>query len=196
MRRCCQSSFKRGLSLPEVLVSMCLVAFVLGGMAKIIREGVRFHNTHSAALEVQQNCLLAMRWLNDDLGEGSLSSLLILGNGFVFGSPRDLDHQLSLDGDLIQWQKFLCYYTEQNNGIYRLVREQLAFERPSNAPPPIPASLNVGVFKTEAPPGRVLARHVESLTCTLENPSKVTLKANYRDGAFTLKVETFITLTN
>ncbi len=178
------------------MVSMCLVAFVLGGMAKIIREGVRFHNTHSAALEVQQNCLLAMRWLSDDLGEGSLDSLKVTGDGFIFGSPRDADQQLSLDGDLLQWQKFLCYYTEQKNGIYQLVRKQMVFDRPSNSPPPVPASLNVASFKADADPGRILARHVESLTCTLDQPSKVTLQANYRDGAFTLKVESLITLSN
>lgn len=188
---------KRGLSIAELLVSMALFGLVMSGVAYLIRETIRYYNVNLVGIEIQQQALMAMNAVRNDFVEASASSFRTEVSGFVFGLPRDQENKLIYKedtGDLL-WHQLVCYYTIKRNGVWTLERSKLYLGSPSEGPPELTFEDSIASFQiNEAASPRVIARHVEALTCTLTNPTRVSLKANYGQGAFVLKLQTEINL--
>lgn len=178
---------------------MALFTIVMASIAQMIRHTVRFYNTNVQATEVQQQTIQAIRWIKQEMEEGSYKSLQGLTDpttAVVFGSPRDLDGKIQFDGDNMLWQKFVCYYVSEIQGQLVLLRGELLFDDAAKAAPPVPASLTISSFTEPGAKQRVMARHIESLTVGVTDSAELEIKANLDDGAFTLKLKTRVEMGN
>ena len=186
------------------MIACALFAFVTTGIATVMREGIRFFNVNTAALEIQQQSIRAMDRLGLELNGASIGSFKSIRtssqSGLIFGSNRNEDDELTQDpvtGD-VEWHKRVCYYTgtAQNNPV--LFRKEIMLGAPELAPPPIPDGMDLNTFSNDTGTGRksVVARHVVALYASATNPAKLTLKTNYLNGQFTMTLNTFILLRN
>lgn len=182
------------MSLAELLVAASLFSFLLAGLAKVLTEGLTFFTVESIALETQQQAMVAMKWLEADMQGAHRESFSSYPDGLIFGSMEDRDGKIRIENGFLAWQKFLCYYIAPEEHTTVLIRKQRPLDPPSFAPPPIPPSLVPQSFKDDETQARVLARHIESLTASTENPTKINLLANYGHGSFTMTIQTEIAL--
>ena len=204
MKPCCHPRTSRspGLSVPEVLIACALFSMVLASLAYIMREGIRFFNNHNTALEVQQQCLQAMDRLGSELGEASLSCFEGTRissppeSGLIWGSFKDENSVTKTDlltGEPM-WQKHIGYYTARSDGKPILLRKEIKLTSPTTDIPPVYPFLD---FKSDTGTATaVVARHIVELTSTSSNPTKIEMKADYQNGRFTLKLQTYILLQN
>ncbi len=200
MRHCCRHHC-RALSIPDILIGMLLFGLVTTATAFIMREGIRFYNTNTAALEVQQQTVRAMDQLGTELAEASISSFNVYRNpdGIIFSSTRNEDGETTQDPDTgeMQWHKYVCYYVEDAGSNLVLVRKEKMWDEPALDPPPIPADMKIQDFQTMSGGSpRIVARHIKSLVASASNPTLLTVKADYLDGRFTLKLQTSILMLN
>lgn len=200
MRHCSRPLFKAwGLSIPELLIACGLFAMVTTAIATVLREGTRFFNTHSTALEVQQQCLQAMDRVSLELSEASTSSYrsyrTASQSGLVWGSLKNGEGNTTVDpvtGEP-QWHKHIGYYTDKSGDIPLLIRKEALLDEPVTTPPP---PLTVPELENAAGKKAVVARHIVELYSSNTNPAKLTLKADYMSSRFTMKLHTFILLRN
>jgi hypothetical protein len=182
-----------GLSLAELIVSLALFSIVMAGVATLIRETVRFYNVNLVGIDVQRESILAMNEVRNDLSDASFSSFRTEVNGFVLGNPRDANGDFVYDEDsgALMWHQLICYYTEKREGVWLLLRVEYFLEEPSVGPPEITSDYSVSYFKSSAAlKPKIVARHIETLACSRQNPTNVSLRANYGDGAFVLNLKT------
>lgn len=172
---------------------MGVFAIVMTSLASLIRHTVRFYNTQVMANEVQQQAILATRWLSQELDEGSITSIKSLATptqAVIFGSPRDKANQLRFDGETKLWQKFVCYYIHSLDGKSVLLRGVLEFDSPAHAPPPVPSTITVTSFVGTDVSERIMARHINSIQATIDESVELSITASLDDGAYTLKLTT------
>ena len=175
-------------------MAISLFSFLLAALAKILIEGLTFFTVQSISLETQQQAMVAMRWLETDLQGASRQSFRSTAEGLVFGSRQSEEGKIHIDSGFLAWQKFICYYVAPQNHDQVLFRKQRSLNPPAFAPPPRPASLTPQSFKDDDTAPRVLARHIEHLTASDSNPSKIELKANYGHGSFVMTIHTEVAL--
>jgi pilin/secretion family protein with methylation motif len=186
-----------GLSLAELIVSLALFSIVMAGVATLIRETVRYYNANLVGIDVQRESILAMNRVRNDLSDASFSSFRTEVSGFVLGNPRNADGDFVYDEDsgALMWHQLICYYTEKRQGVWLLIRVEYFLEEPSVGPPEITSDYSVNYFKSAAAlKPKIVARHIETLACSRQNPTNVSLRANYGDGAFALNLKTSIYL--
>lgn len=186
----------RGLSLAELIVSLALFSIVMAGGATLIRETVRFYNVNLVGIDVQRESIFAMNTLREDLADASFSSFRTEAEGFVVGNPRDANGDFIYDedtGELI-WHRLVCYHTERRKGAWLLLRTEYFLEEPTIGPPEVTSDYSIDFFKANASlKPKIVANHIQSLTCSRQNPTIVKLKANY-DDTFTMNLKTSIYL--
>lgn len=211
MKHCSRPLFKEwGLSIPELLIACGLFAMVTTAIATVMREGIRFFNTHSTALEVQQQCLQAMDRVSLELSEASVSSYksyrTASQSGLVWGSLKNGEGETTVDPNTgePQWHKYIGYYTDKSGDIPLLIRKEVPLmrqESPLDEPVPAPVTtppppLTVPELESADGNRAVVARYIVELYSSNSNPTKLTLKADYMSGRFTMKLHTFILLRN
>ena len=138
-----------------------------------------------------------MKWLTDELGDGSFGSLKTdtSPRGLVFGNPRGSDGQLQTMHGGVLWRRFICYYVDDMAGVPVLIRKERALTVPALSPPPIPSELKTASFRDDPTQPRIVARYIASLTANITtNPIKLVLDTDYGDGSFTLKIQTEVRL--
>ena len=192
---CLDSKRFRGLSLAELIVSLALFSIVMAGVATLIRQTVRFYNVNLVGIEVQRESIFAMNDLREDLADASFSSFRTETEGLVVGNPRDANGDFVYDedtGELI-WHRLVCYRTEKRKGVWLLLRTEYFLEEPTVGPPEL-TDYSIGFFKTNASlKPEIVAKHIQSLTCSRQNPTNIKLKANY-DDTFIMNFKTSIYL--
>lgn len=179
------------------MVSSFLFALILGGVVKVVQEGLRYFTVQSISLDIQQQSLLAMKWLTDELADGSLESLKVYSSprGLIFGNPRGGDGALQTSHGTVLWRRFICYYVDQVGSDSVLIRKERALTVPAMAPPPVPSELKTASFRADSTQPRIVARYVSSLTADVSaNPVKLVLDTDYGQGSFTLKIQTEVRL--
>ena len=183
---------RTGFSLPEIIVSLLLVSFVLVALGGLLKEGVRFYTNQSVILEVQKNCVLAAQRLSKDLRESSVDSLdTTFLDLVIMGSPRDAEGRVLYDDGRLQWQKFVRFSVQNLNGTSVLVRDEDWLDSPTSKPP-LPSFSDFSTLDRTA----IQARHIESLDVNLTGEiAEVQIKAKYRD-IFEMKLETQVKLRN
>ena len=181
------------------MVSMAIFALVLASLSGLIRHTVRFYTIQVRATEVQQQALQATRWLSQELQEGSYQSIdnrTAPSSAVIFGSPRDEDDHLNFSGNVMLWQKLVCYYVDKVEGKPVLKRGVLQFESPAHAPPPIPTSMTSATFQGTDAPQRLMARDIDSVQVTVADSAEIVIQASVEDGAFVLKLKTRVEMGN
>lgn len=193
MKRSSLITYKRaGFSLPEILVSLFLLSFVIAALGGLMREAVRFYTDQSVTLEVQKNCVLALQKLRLELREASIKSFdTSTPNQVTLGSPRSLEGSVIYGDGRLMWHKFVRFSVQEVNGSSVLVREDDLLDRPTTMPPPA----EFADF-SEPDAQSVQARNINALKVTLnETNAEVEIKARYGD-IFEMTLETEVKLQN
>lgn len=178
---------------------MGVFAIVMASLSGLIRHTLRFYNIQVMATEVEQQAIQAIRWIGQELGEGSVESLANLPppeHAVVFGSPRDKDNVLQFDNERMLWQKFVCYYVDKIEDTSILKRGVLEFDEPAYAPPVVPPTISISTFQGADVSERVMARHIEELKVNVSDNVEIEIKASLDEGAYTLKLASRIEMMN
>lgn len=111
-------SRKRAFTLTELIVVATLGVLVLGVTLRLYFNFRREAERPQASMSMEETTITVVRWLQHDLAETNLQSILSLPNeaGVVMESPRDLNDVLQFNPTtgLVAWQKFLYYEVKEN----------------------------------------------------------------------------------
>lgn len=105
----------------------------MGELWMLLQTGTRFYLKARSQTDLQRHALIALRWMSTDLAEGApLSfrhydpdnpSIETDRNGFVFGSPKNLDEEIVYDDTgRLSWTSVIGYYIEPGTGDLFRVR--------------------------------------------------------------------------
>lgn len=185
-KHCSSRSTKRAASLIEILISCAIMSLVLTCIYALFQAGVRYLRSTNTAIELQQQSLLGMIWLTHDLGESNTRTIKVFsdGPGILLGSPRDDAGNTWVDvSGSVRWAKFICYYIDTVDNRRCLLRKEQYMDDPdlhTDPPPllpPIPQSWqDYAYYQVLEIPPRIVARDVESLTFSGNNPMQIVLK--------------------
>ena len=192
MKRWLPNSTNKAFSLPELLVSLVLVSFVMVALIGLLREAVRFYSDQSVSLEVQKNVVVAMQKLAKELRE---SSPLSVGQGdksITFASARDANDQVIYDNGELMWQKYVRFSVQEIDGSSVLLRSVQPLADPMADPP----SAVDAVFATDAP-SSVQARYIEDLRIKMRaNSAELEIEAAFGDDVFRMILSTEVKIQN
>lgn len=192
MRRLSPRSTDSGFSLPELIVSMVLVSFVLVALIALLREAVRFYNDQSVSLEVQKNVILAVQRIGNELRESSPLTVNQEPRSITFASPRDIDGQVLYEDGVLLWQRFTRFYVQDLDGASVLLRTVQPLAEPV-PDPPSPAGL---VFAS-ASPTTIQARYIKDLRITMnEESAELEIEAAFGEDVFHMILNTEVKLQN
>ncbi|MEW6282236.1 MAG: hypothetical protein AB1758_26760 [Candidatus Eremiobacterota bacterium] len=192
----------------ETLVSCALLGIVLTCVYSMLVAGVRYYKASLTTVQLQQDSLLALMWLTRELGESNSRTVAVFTSppGILFASPRDNLHNYALDSQgLIKWQKFICYYLEDRNGVSCLVRKEHYLDHPDLgiSPPPVVAPVprstqTTAYYKTLNVPSRVVAQNVTDLQAQGNSPVELKLVIHREDlgRVFELNLAAKVALRN
>lgn len=174
----------------------------------LLSAGVRYFKSSMTTVQLQQDSLLALMWLTRELGESNPKTVATFANppGVLFASPRDANGNIALDTQgLVKWQKFICYYLEDRNGVSCLVRKEQMLDHPDIglSPPPIappaPRSFQTtAYYKNLGVPSRTVAQNVINLTATGISPLELEVQVHKKDmgRVFELNLKAKVALRN
>lgn len=190
------------------MVSSALMFLVVGCAYSMLSAGMRYHKATSANLEMQQDSLLALVWLNRELSEASPRTVSFLHDpeGVLFASPRDDAGNIWIEPNgLLRWPKFVAYYLGSVNGTPCLLRKEQYLDDPdlhTDPPPttpPVPELWQDGAYyrDLEISP-RIVARHVESMSFTGTNPVElqVTVRQVEMGRTFSMSLSAKVSMKN
>lgn len=196
MRRCfSRSDRKSGVTLPELLLSSALIGFVLISIYALLTAGVRYYKNSLTWIELQQDSLLSLVQLTKELGESNRQTVRIYPDpaGLVFASPRASDGVYEIDpSGLPLWQKFVCYYVTDVNGVPSLIRKELTLVAAGYAGPQVvpPVTFNsTAWFRDAKLPRKVVARNIDRLTVTGASPVAIELGVAKEEMGKSFEVE-------
>ncbi len=195
---------QRGATLVELIVASLLVGLIMSQVLALIVYGNRFYLKVRSQTEVQRSALLAFRWINSDLMEGTSFSFRFYqeedgGPAFSFGSPKTEDGGVEYDtyGRLL-WSSVIGYYLDSDDEgvLYRVLLAIPSDERSVN-PPVMSRDEHGPIALRERGPGRVIARHVHSIEIE-QGPEniEVVLHARHQELGFGLKLQTKLEMRN
>jgi len=198
----------RGASLLEMSISCALMGIIMTCIYALMVAGTRYLNSTNTAIEMQQQSLLAMVWLTHDLGESNHRTISVFpaSAGILMGSPRDDAGNTWIDlSGAVRWPKFICYYLDTQNEVPCLMRKEHYMDDPDlhTDPPPLLAPIpfpwqDYDYYKMLEVPPRKVARDVQALTVTGNNPVQLTLKVGKQDWGrqFTVNLQVKVTMRN
>lgn len=192
MKRLSQNFSSSAYTLPEILVGLFLVSIVLAALGGLLRGAIRFYTDQSATLEVQKNCVLALRRIGRDLRETSSDSIdATTANELIFASPRDINGVVEYTDGRLMWQKYIKFSIQNINGLSVLTRQEDALDRPTSIPPPTRFS------DFAVPDSRAVQAHfLDTLKVKIDGgKAEVEVRAKYHD-IFEMSLKTEVKLQN
>lgn len=110
-----------------MLVGFAFSAFVAGN---------RYQRRSEVQLEIENDALLALRFLSQELSESRFDSVGDTAGLIVFPLPRDVQGNLSTDSSgRVTWAKTACYRLATFEGESYLVKQEQVMPAPSVTPP-------------------------------------------------------------
>jgi hypothetical protein len=179
----------RGATLIELIVASLLVTLLMGELWMLLQTGSRFYLKARSQSDLQRHALIALRWMSTDLAEGApLSfrhydpdnpSMDTERNGFVFGSPKDMDGEVVYDDEgRLSWNSVVGYYIESEGGDLFRVRVPTP-EATSSAPQILDEFYSVDVI-ADAPSKRKVAENAYDIDI-VQGIQDVSVKLRFRD---------------
>ena len=170
-----------GATVIETLVAASILLLVFGAVYSVLRAGVRYLQQAEAYQTSQQQAVIGMRKMLSELQNSNLATINVnppiapvppVAPGvdhLVFlsaESPGSITGAMAHDASTgaLQWQKWVCFYRNGNNELWRA---EDALSSPVTLPPsPTPPDL-LTFQALSSPAARVLARHIDTLSFTL-----------------------------
>ncbi|MEW6277252.1 MAG: hypothetical protein AB1758_01430 [Candidatus Eremiobacterota bacterium] len=192
MRRCFRGRAEWGSSLIEMLLCCALMGLLMVCIQRMMAAAVRYYQNSNATTEIQQNTLVGMAALSTEMVEGNRGSFRVDSNppltGLIFGSPRGADGKVRYEGTKLLWQKLVCYYVEEVNGVKCLVRREQP-SGPTTFPPLISNAEDCESFQAQPGlPRKIVARNISRLDSTQSFPIPITIEGEIT-VSYTFKVE-------
>jgi hypothetical protein len=190
---------RTGASLIEAIISAGIMGIIMTCVYALMGAGVRYLHATNAAVELQQQSLLAMMGLTHDIGESNPRTVRLFppeDPGILMGSPRSDTGETWVDpSGQVRWAKFLAYYLDDVNGVKCLLKKEQYMDDPdlhTDPPPllpPIPQPWQVvGYYRMLEIPPRVIARNVQKLTFQGVNPVQIGLTVGKKDYGRTFQI--------
>lgn len=135
---------RAGASLIEIIISIGVFSTIMVSLALIMNAGYEQYWTASGSLEVQKSALYGTQLLVQELTQSNIDSVEVVDpaprpdpavpafDTIVFAVPDDIngDRHYSSRG-IAEWHSFVCYYTQDVNGVRSLLRKQAANPNPT-----------------------------------------------------------------
>ncbi len=198
------------MSLPELIVSVLLMAMLTLLAARLMSLGSTYLKDGKDQLDLQEGMLLAMNWISKDVAESSLVAIYASPwgappvppippapgppKGIVMASPRDANGQISFTGTSINWNSRVCYYVDlaDNGKLYRVTL--------SHPPETLPRVIDPTVEGTaffqanlSTLPRRLLAERISYFNVERQAAGvDISLETATRDRKFTMLVTTLV----
>lgn len=139
------------MSLAELLIATAIMSLISIAAFRILAEGSQYLHLNQTAIDAQRSGLTILSQLGSGI-QSTRQDLIASGpEGLVFASPYKDDGTVEFDAvdRGLVWQKWVCFYREQD----RVSRRELDISLPSSSPgaPPLPSTFaSVPVFKSLA----------------------------------------------
>ena len=164
-------SRRRGITIPELLISMGLSAIVLLSTHQLVSKTVDFFHQSNRALSVQREALVAISKINDSLTKSHRNRMNAgtSPKGFIsFPSIYDRNRSFQIDKDgRLFWQSSEAYFQGvDENGVNVIYNPRREYGARLVSPPDLD-SVGFGVDTFFEIPERIIARHVEVFEPTL-----------------------------
>lgn len=190
---------RKGATLIEAIISAGIMGIIMTCVYALMGAGVRYLHSTNAAVELQQQSMLAMVMLTHDIGESNPRTISVFpasDPGILMGSPRADTGETWVDvSGLVRWAKFYAYYLETVNGVQCLMRKDQYLDDPdlhTDPPPllpPIPQPFQtVDYYRMLEIEPKVVARHVQAISFQGKNPILINLTVGKEDYGRTFRI--------
>jgi Tfp pilus assembly protein PilW len=160
---------KKGFTLIEILIYCSLFMFVMSAVFGVLLGSLRYFKTIDTLISLQKSVVISLSMVTRDLTatKGTLINTSSNPQGVMFPSYKSIDGKYTFDNDgQTKWQKWVCYYTDQNKN---LVRKEVAISPVSGTPPKPSGLSSVSSFANSSQPGRQVARNIEKFSVSLNS---------------------------
>ena len=165
------TSTRKGLTLPEILISTGILGIVLLGVYSLLIFSLRWNRKMNDTVHVYQAAVKATTRLKTDLNAGSSASFIYEVDGLAFASARPPSGPFQLDpSNQLIYHKYVIYYLD--NGT--LYRNEVDLPSPTPSPNPI-TDLNM-VKSMMTGQGQVMAENVSNLEISPGSGASVKFK--------------------
>ena len=165
------TSTRRGLTLPEILISTGILGIVLLGVYSLLIFSLRWNRKMSDTVHVYQSAVKATTRLKTDLNAGSSLSFIYEVDGLAFASARPPSGPFKLDPtNRLLYYKYVIYYVDGGT----LYRNEVALPTPTSSPATITDLNMVKALMTGQ--GQVMAENVSDLEISPGSGASVKFK--------------------
>lgn len=205
MKHTSQKTYRRafasaqGLTLAEVLIASALFGLILGIMAQVMRDGIKFFIAHNAAIEVQQQCLTALDRMGAELGTASAESFQYFkkdktpDSAISWASKTASPEEGKIAIPSEDWKRQIGFYTIEKDGNNLLLRKEALLNPPRQKVPKLDSQAELRSLSGDP---RLIARNIIEIKATKTNPTALTVAAQSKDKRYTIELRSFILMKN